>query len=284
MTDKYLPFRLDTGGHEPGGTLTRAPHQPLQGPSLAMAPGGPAAGHGPGPEGPPRASGWTTGRIVSVVIGAVLALCSLSVLSAGGAAVWADTAQRHGGYVDLGTASYATAGRALASDTIKVHGSLGWLRPLIGQIRIRATTTTQAGDVFAGVAPANAASRYLSGVAYTTVTGYNGHGQQISHRGSGVPGLPGSMPIWAAQASGSRTATLVWPLRTGDWTVIVMNADRSPGVSVRAGLGASLPALGWLATELLAGGVVLALIASACLIIPVRMATVARADDPAARS
>jgi hypothetical protein len=231
--------------------------------------------HGPRPGGPPEAPGWTTGRIVSVVIGAVLALCSLGVLSAGGAAVWAETAQRHGGYVDLGTASYATAGRALASDTIRMHGGWGWLRPLIGQIRIRATTTSQAGAVFAGVASAGAASRYLSGVAYTTVTGYNGQGHQISHRGSGVPGLPSSVPIWAAQASGSRTATLVWTVRTGDWTVIVMNADRSPGVSVRADLGASLPALGWLATELLAGGTVLALIALACIIIPVRMATVA---------
>ena len=253
-------------------------------PSLGMAPGGPPAGHGPGPEGPPRASVWTTGRIVSVVIGAVLALCSLGLLGVGGVAVWADTAQRSGGYVALGTASYATAGRALASDTIRVHGGWGWLRPLIGQIRIRATATGQAGGVFAGVAPASAASRYLSGVAYTTVTGYNGQGQQVSHPGPGVPRPPGSTPIWAAQASGPRTAALVWTVGNGDWTVIVMNADRSPGVSVRADVGASLPALGWLATEFLAGGTVLALIALACIIIPVRMATAAPADDPAARS
>ena len=77
---------------------------------------------------------------------------------------------------------------------------------------------------------------------------------------------------------------MVWTVGNGDWTVIVMNADGSPGVSVRADVGASLPALGWLATEFLAGGTVLALIALACIIIPVRMATAAPADDPAARS
>jgi hypothetical protein len=248
-------------------------------PSLEMAPGGPAAGQGPGPEGTPRAPEWTTGRIVSVVIGAVLALCSLSVLSAGGAALWADTTQRNSGYVDLGTASYATAGHALASDTIRVHG-WGWLSPLIGQIRIRVAKTGQASGVFAGVAPASAARRYLSGAGYTTVTGYDGQGKHISHPGAGTPRPPGITPIWAARASGTRTATLLWTVRTGDWAVIVMNADGSAGVAVRADVGASLPALGWLATEFLAGGTVLALIALACIIIPVRMATVA----PAARS
>jgi hypothetical protein len=278
------PVHLDMGGHEPDGTLTLAPHQPPQDPGSGAAPGGPPSGRGPGPEGPPRASGWTTGRIASAVIGAVLALCSLGLLGAGGGAVWADTAQRHGGYVDLGTASYATAGRALVSGTVRVQGGWGWLRPLIGQVRIRATTTGQAAGVFAGVAPAGAARRYLSGVAYTTVTGYNGHGQQVGHPGSRMPPSPGSTPMWTAQAFGSPTAALMWTMRTGDWTVIVMNADRSPGVSVRADVGASLPALGWLATELLADGSVLALIALACIIIPVRMATVAPANDPAARS
>lgn len=112
---------------------------------------------------------------------------------------------------------------------------------------------------------------YLSGVAYTTVASYGGPGQRISHPGSRVPRPPGSTPIWAVRASGAHTASLLWTMREGDWTVVVMNADRSAGVAVRADLGASLPALAWLATELLAGGTVLALIALACIVIPVRM-------------
>jgi len=68
------------------------------------------------------------------------------------------------------------------------------------------------------------------------------------------------------------------PSRAAGW-----NADASPGVSVRAELGASLPALGWLATELLVGGTVLTLIACALILIPVRMAAT-RAEDPAVRS
>jgi uncharacterized protein DUF4389 len=276
MTDRYPPFRLDMGGHDPDGTLTLTPPQPPAGADPGSGPGTPSPGHGPGQQAPPRAPGWTAGRIVSLVIGAVLALCSLGALGAGGAAVWADSTQRHAGYVDLGSASYTTAGRALASETISVHGGLTWLRPLIGEVRIKVTGTGGAG-VFAGIAPASAASKYLSGVAYTTVTSYDGLGARIGHSGSGVPRAPASTPIWAAQASGARTATLSWTLREGDWTVIVMNADRSAGVTVGADVAASLPALGWLAAELLAGGVVLALIALACIVVPVRLAAGYRA-------
>jgi hypothetical protein len=70
----------------------------------------------------------------------------------------------------------------------------------------------------------------------------------------------------------------LWTVRDGDWTVIVMNADGSAGVTVRADLAASLPALGWLATEFLTAGTVLALIAFACIMAPVRLAASSRAD------
>jgi hypothetical protein len=270
MTDRYPPFRLDVGGHEPGGALTLAPPEPQHGAGASAA--GPPPGQGPGREGPARAPGWTTGRILCLVIGVLLALCSLGVLSAGGAALWADTTQRDAGYVDLGTASYTTAGHALTSETIRVHGGWDWLGPLIGQFRVRVTETVRAGGVFAGVAPASAVGRYLSGVAYTTVAGYNGQGQRISHPGFGVPRPPRSTPIWVSQASAARTTTLLWTVRDGDWTVVVMNADGSAGVSVRADVAASVPALSWLAAELLIGGAVLALIAGACMIVPVRLA------------
>ena len=253
-----------------------APHDLSQGTGRASPP--PAAGAGQ--DGLPT-SGWTAGRVVSAAIGAVLAVCALGALGAGGTAVWADATQRHGGYVHLGTASYKTAGHALVSDTIKVHGGLGWLAPLIGQIRIRVTGTGRAGGEFAGVAPANAANRYLSGVSYTTVSSYDGQSLGISHPGSRVPLPPQSTPIWTARASGSPGATLRWTMREGDWTVIVMNADGSAGVTAGVDIAASLPALGWLATELLAGGTVLALAAFACIMIPVRLASTPGADGQA---
>ena len=61
-----------------------------------------------------------------MVADAVLVLVSLGLLGAGGTALWAQT-QRHGGYVDLGTASYSAPGYAVASDTVGMHmASGGW--------------------------------------------------------------------------------------------------------------------------------------------------------------
>ena len=109
MTDTYPPFRLDMGGHEPGGTLTIAAPEP--------------GGEGPARSGP---AGWTTARIVAAVAGAILILCSLGLLGGGGTAVWAQTTQRHGGYVDLGSTSYQSTGYAIASDTVELQAVGGW--------------------------------------------------------------------------------------------------------------------------------------------------------------
>ena len=48
-----------------------------------------------------------------------------------------------------------------------------------------------------------------------------------------------------------------------------MNADGSPGVSVRADAGATVPALTWVAVGLLVGGLILLAASTALIIIPV---------------
>jgi hypothetical protein len=137
-----------------------------------------------------------------VLIGALLALMSLGLLAAGGVALWADTTQRHGGDIDLGTWSYRSTGYAVASTTANPYGATGGLPAmgsLLGTVRIRATSAAGAGPVFVGIAPADAAGRYLAGVAYDTVRGtasyhaiYAGHGGgvgQVSGRGCFQEGL-----------------------------------------------------------------------------------------------
>jgi hypothetical protein len=243
-----------------------APHR-----RMPAGPPPPPPAQGPGQRRPAGASRWTASRVLSLVAGAALALVSLCALAGSGGAIWAQS-QRTGGYVKLGSSSYSTAGHALASKTIRIHDGWDWLGTLIGQIRVRVTKTGGGGRIFAGIAPSKAASRYLAGVQYTTVTSYNGQGLRIGHPGTALPRPPASTPIWVARASGARTATLRWIVRNGDWTVVVMHRDGSAGVAVRTTVAATLPALSAIAAELLVAGVILALIAAVCIIVPVRLA------------
>ncbi len=289
MTDKYPPFRLDMGGHEPAGTLTvpspsgRAPGElgPAGPGPAGPGPAGPGPA-GPGPAGPGPAaaagpSGWTTGRIISAVIGAVLVVPSLGLLGGGAGALWVTTALRHSGYVDLGTQSYRTGGYALASRQIELYASpSGWdvVRSTVGTVRLQVTSAQGGTPVFVGIAPAGAADRYLSGVAYATVTGLTqGRPSYLGYAGGAPAVLPGHAGIWAVRAAGPGTQTLTWPMTSGRWTVVVMNADGSAAVNVKVGVGATLPVLPWVAAGLLTAGVIMLVGGALLIAVPARAAS-----------
>jgi hypothetical protein len=296
MTDTYPPFRLDMGGPEPAGTLTVPP--PADGapggaaaPDEAAGPWRPVPGE-PGPGGPgepgsggpsPAAAqptGWTTGRIVSAVIGGVLVLLSLGLLGGGGAA-WAAAAHRHGGYVDLGTQSYRTGSHALASQPLELYTATGaWdvARSLIGTVRLRVTSTQGGTPVFVGIAPAAAAYRYLSGVSYATVAGpVQGHPSYLGHAGGAPAVPPGQAGVWAVRAAGPGTQTRSWPVTSGNWTFVVMNADGSAPVSVTVNGAATVPLLTGAAAGLLIAGMVILLAGALLIAVPARRAGQAHA-------
>jgi hypothetical protein len=210
-------------------------------------------------------SGWTTGRIIALAAGPVLLLISLALIAGGAILIWADTEQVHSGYVTTTTATYSTSGYALASDAITLH-SRGLF---IDEVRIRITSSDPSRPLFAGIAATGDVERYLSGVSYTTVDGHD-----VADRpGTGVPAAPAAALPWAARAQGTGTLTLTWAVRDGDWTVVVMNTDASPGLSVRAEAGLSALALPWLAGELLWVGLLTGVTAAALIVVPVRLAS-----------
>jgi Domain of unknown function (DUF4389) len=266
MTDRYPPFRLDMGGNEPTGTLA------VPAPSGGVEPGSPAEPPAEGPVALPG-KGWTAGRVIAVVAGSVLGLVSLGALGGGGALLWADQTQREDGYLTTNTVTYRTDSYALAADRTEFSSS--WRESsVLGDVRIRVTAADSAKPVFVGIARADAATAYLSGVRYTTVTELNGNADQyVEHNGVAPPTPPAGAGIWVAQATGAGAQTLTWHVRDGEWMVVVMNADASAGLDIRANAGATVPGLTWLATGLLAGGVLL-LVASVLLIaIPIGRAS-----------
>jgi hypothetical protein len=235
----------------------------------AGAPRGPddSAGSAPGQPG----GGWTAGRVISVVMGSLLAMVSLGLLGGGGTLMWADQALRQGGYVTSGTATYSTTGYALASERV----DLGWgwlLAGVVGDVRLRVTAAGAGRPVFVAVGPADRVSDYLSGAAYTTVTGV-GAGDLVSHSGTVRPAPPRTAGIWVAQAAGTGTQTVRWTAERGNWMAVVMNPGGSAGLTVRADAGVSAPWLFQLAVELIVGGILAAALSAALIVLPVRLAS-----------
>ena len=231
MTDEYPPFRLDMGGTETGG---EPPH--------------------PVPR-PAGSSSWTAGRIAAVVSGAVLVLGSMGLLTGGGTLLWADRTQRDdGGYLTAST-TVSASGYAVTTDAARVPGRPGLLAA-IGDVRIRATAT-DGHPVFVGIGRSADVDGFLASTEYTTLGSVAGDrsGDRV-HPGGAPAVLPGGAGVWTVKASGTGTQSVVWPASEGQWTAVVMNADGSRGISVRAEAGATAPALGWIALGLLVSGIV----------------------------
>lgn len=246
MTDQYPPFRLDMGGQDPAGRLA----------------GRPEAHADTGPH-----HRWTGGRIASVVIGAVLALASMGLLTGGATLLWADQANRDAnGYLSASN-SFTTTGYALVTEPVVLTD---WVPPanVVGDVRIQVASNDPAQAVFVGIAPTAAVQDYLGGVDYATVRDVSERTVTV-HSGNQPVTLPQDTDIWAARASGTGLQTVTWPMSTGDWTVVVMHPNGAPGLDVRAEVGATVPALGWISAGLLALGVVLLAGGVALIAVPV---------------
>lgn len=216
------------------------------------------------------AGGWTVGRIIAVVAGSLLLFFSLGVLGTGALLVVVDQTQRTDGYLPITQGAYSTSGYALVSEKIALHSGWEFLEPLLGQIRVEVVSTGPAKQVFVAIAKTPQVSRLLGHTAYTVISR---SGVAGSHQGHAAPGPPKAAGIWAAQVQGTGAQTLTWTPDTGDWTVVVMNADGSAGLTVRGSASISAPMLLAGAVELLVTGVLLGAFAAALIWVPVKLAS-----------
>jgi hypothetical protein len=237
MTDEYPPFRLDLGGDDPGGTLT----VPRPRPAAPI-------------EQPPR----TGPRVLSVVVGALLLLVGVLAAPAGVVLGWMDQHRDGTGYVATGTEPLRTSTAALTTNDVVIHveGSR-WLSDQMGTVRIQVSGAGET-PVFVGLAASADVDRWLGGVAHDVVRDVTVRPLDAAytrHPGRLVQApAPAAQPFWVEQASGTGAQTLSWSLTAGTWTVVVANADGTPGVDVRAEVAAELPHLGAVAFGLLALG------------------------------
>ena len=204
----------------------------------------------------------SSGRIVSIVLGAALMLLSLAPLAGGTALVAVHTTQRDGdGYYSTDAEPLSTATAALVSDDLDVD--LGGADRLfddgrLGSVRVTATGTADE-PVFVGIARSGDVDAYLGDVARDVVTDFEVDPFSVTtSRRAGEPraAAPAAQGFWAASAHGAGTQSMTWPAEDGDWSVVVMNANGSPGVSTDVSVGAKIGSLLWIGIGLLAVGAV----------------------------
>jgi hypothetical protein len=192
-------------------------------------------------------------RVGFVLAGALTSLLALAALVVGGVALYINHKKDDQGFVSTRSHGFDTRSAALVSENLDIDlDGAEWLvnHDHYGRLRLKAASR-DGKPVFVGIARTRDVERYLGGVAHSTVSDveldpfdatYTDHGG--AHRAK----PPASSRIWAASATGDGRRTVTWDVKDGSWSVVVMNADGSPGV--HAGLSAGvkvgyLAAAGW---------------------------------------
>jgi hypothetical protein len=222
---------------------------------------------------PPKRS---TAARVSLLVGAALAgLLAVGALGLGGLALWGDSQKDEKGYVSTGSERFAASTHALATESLDVDldGAEGLVDATgFGDIRLDVAPQTDK-PVFVGIARTDDLSAYLADVSHTTVTDLDYEPFEATYspqEGKRSPAAPGAERIWAASTQGPGPQTLEWEAEDGDWSVVVMNADGSPGVEADVSAGAKLPFLDELGWSAIGSGTLLLLTAIGLLVLGVR--------------
>jgi hypothetical protein len=318
MTDTYPPFRLDSGPHDPGTSVQLMAGPPPAAPAPAGATSGaptsgvdldkepPQVPPPMGPTGPTDTSGhtgptgWTGGRIVSVVIGAVLVIISLGLFTGGVGTFIVNGSARDGGYVTSLDRSVSSNGYAVVVDDVELEAAgrdSSLPARLIGDVRVRVTGVGSA-PVFVGIGRSSDVNAYLGGVQRDVMRhmpGWQGDHDgmmggwgwdsesrgnhmddwypMLTEPGTAPSGPPAAQGFWAAQSGGTGTQSITWAPREGTWALVVMNPDGSQSVNATVDVGATVPWLPWLGGGLVLLGVLFAIGGGLLILVPTQRAS-----------
>ncbi|HTI33310.1 MAG TPA: hypothetical protein VL422_06490 [Miltoncostaea sp.] len=213
-----------------------------------------------------RAPRGGAGRVVG---GAVAATIGLAALAGGGALVGVHAGARDGdGFYATDTVALTTPTRALVADDLDVDlDGATWLMDdgRLGDLRLTATGARD-GPVFVGIGPRDDVAAYLRGVPQEPADFGDAGVTSEPRAGTRTPAPPAAQGFWAASATGTGRQTVVWPVESGDWSAVVMNADGAAGVRVETQLGVRTDLLLWIGIAALAAGGALAITGTALIV------------------
>jgi hypothetical protein len=112
-------------------------------------------------------------------------------------------------------------------------------------VRLEATSSK---PTFVGIARKSEVDAYLRGTSYASATKLDLDPFKVTyvpHAGTRNPGRPADQSFWASSTTGTGAHALTWKIKSGEWSIVVMNADGSPGVSAEVNAGAKIPWALW---------------------------------------
>jgi hypothetical protein len=226
-----------------------------------------------------------TGPVLTTVTGGLAGFVAIVLIAAGAALFWvSDHKTDADGYYTSASHHYVSPTRALTTQNLDLghDGAPDWVfsSETFGHVRIDPSATRSEKPVFVGIARTRDVDAYLEQVQHDEVVDLEldpFHLETSRRAGEGRPALPAAQTFWAASSSDGRAVD--WKVRSGDWSVVMMNADGSPGVSVDAKVGADAPFIRDFAWWLTIPGIGLGLIALVLVVFGVRGLN--RTDAPA---
>jgi len=222
---------------------------------------------------------WGAGRVIVVILGGFMILVGLPLAFAGTALIGVTSTLDDGsGYLGVRGLDFETGTQALVFkemhvediviDRIEGQGTRYWTPDPSDFLKMKLTFESNNGkEVFVGILDDAQALSYLGAAEYEMVNDFrmddplddDPYVAYRLHSGDEIVVDPQSIGGWEAYAVGD-DITLEWEAEEGDFWVVIMNTDLSPGVDVESGVGVKTPFLSFIGKGILLGGV-------ACLVI-----------------
>jgi hypothetical protein len=179
-------------------------------------------------------------RVVMLVVGVLLALTGLASGAAGtGVLVAYGAGGDADGFLTSPAFDLETETYAVTAEELELVEAPGDWTPWGDRLDLRVTVTSSEQPVFVGIAPREEVAAYLDGVAHDELQRLGLPGTTyLGHPGERAPAPPSTETFWVESVEGTGTQTLTWSAEAGRWSVVVMNADASPGVALEATAGA----------------------------------------------
>jgi hypothetical protein len=201
----------------------------------------------------------------ALVGAAVTGLVAFALILAGGLLLWANGHYKDAdGYLSTGSQRFDSREYAITTPSLDVGaGARGFLLKSNRYGDLRLQTMQKGGKpLFVGIAPTRDVRAWLRDTPYSEVADIDyapfkaDYTQRVGTRASGPPAR---QHFWAATG----TQALHWHVESGDWSVVVMNADGSRGVSAAVSAGAKVPYIAQLAYATLGLGLLFVVLTAA---------------------